>query len=392
MFRLPKTNQVTFNNYSKRGYTYSRPINLTSKAAFLESTKNNNTFQLLKERIHEDKLKFNDEEVYTLAINSPHALPPTRTASSMEKKNISDIPNWRRTPTLWYRTGVRLVRLYRDGIQNTFNMYRSYKNYEKVSPSTILMTIESTGKCDLSRKEFVEFMKRKEEFWKIPRFFILLLIFEELTVGIMYIFPKISLHNCLSTNAFKKLSNISAQNFNDKWRSDIDTYRSPYSFNSEEVNKILEQSPILRIPKWKLKLWKFFGVKDKPNQILSWIYQYLVIDDWLLLQHIIRENETIISNRELVNCILERQLFTKDEDLNAMVNDSMGKKILVWRLICYWSFKYDGIVAPDEKNRKILYTEKWGVNNISNMTYPGTVGENKKLGLINSTHISLFKP
>ena len=121
----------------------------------------------------------------------------------------------------------------------------------------------------------------------------------------------------------------------------------------------------------------------------------MIVDDWLTLKRIIeqlssQQSESInISYNELVNYIIERQLYYPNEDLNLMVNDSTDRKVLINRLLCYWSFRFDGI---DIKNGTMNFTDKWGVDNINLFNYTGTVDKKGDLqfSLIKREHIDYF--
>lgn len=129
------------------------------------------------------------------------------------------------------------------------------------------------------------------------------------------------------------------------------------------------------ISKWKLKIYDTMNIRKNPSETLMRIHQYLFIDDWFLLKDIMDDNPTLLSRKELVNCIFERQLFSADEDLNKMVNEEEGRRLLIWRLFAYWSFRFDGTVTVGGGQ---LFVEKWGVNNVAILNYSGLVG-NKQL-------------
>ena len=121
---------------------------------------------------------------------------------------------------------------------------------------------------------------------------------------------------------------------------------------------------------WKLYIYKKLKLQKLLCDELEKIYQYFLIDDWLLLQGILKTEggtaKVVLSDKELVNCVLERKLYRKDEDLNKMVNDTSGQNILLKRLFLYWSLRYDDTISF---NGEHTFSEKWGVDNISLLKY-----------------------
>lgn len=323
-------------------------------------------------------------------LNSDRSLPMT----VFPKQRIFDevakddkIGSWRKGIMKWIRLGVFMLKYYRNGLQNTYGVAKSTRNLlasRDLDPKFPLATQMSKAiefseirlrlkkepsPLPLTRKEFVEYYRR-DQVWKIPTFLLAVLALEEFTVVLCYFFPKIAPHNSLTPGAYLKISRSHA-NSNDI--SDPAKYKSPYTLDRKTLFQVLRTLPVMQTPKWRLKLYELIDNKRQPCETLMHIHQYLFVDDCLLLKSILHGDDVRLSYRELVNCIWERQLYDKDEDINKMVNDDIGRRILIWRLFLYWSFRFDNTVTVGGDQ---LFSEKWGVNNVSILNYTGLDGCN----------------
>lgn len=193
------------------------------------------------------------------------------------------------------------------------------------------------------------------------------LAFEEFTAVICYLWPKVAPHNCLTPGAFAKITR-SHVNHELGQISEVPTYKSPYTLPTDQVFAKLKSSFIEQTPRWKLALYQLVDNKVLPRETLLRIHHYLFVDDWLLLQHILHNESTVLAPAELVDCIMLRQLYRSEEDLNAMANDPEGQRVLVWRLLIYWAFRFDKTITCGGES---LFAERWGVNNVSILNYSG---------------------
>lgn len=373
-------------------------ILLTTKEEYLNSTRNNNLFQFLQSSIDNGKLTIarttlgNDGKSIVISkplkdevsssdlknevldavqdtINSSNTLPLTTAVKS--KIDTVGIPRWRLKPTLWFKTGHKLIKMYRDALQTSVRLYR---NKKRINVSEIFRKLEFNQYDNLiDRSMLVENLIRVHEVKKLPIFALLLLVFEELTLLLMYWKPELALHRCLGLRAFHKLTNKYGMDPQKLHNISLHSYRSPYHLKKPSQLSLLKKSYVNTIPKWKLSIWYYFDVKDKLETTIADITQYLIVDDWLLLLKLIRDNQRLIINdNEFVNLILERNLYWKGEDLNRLINDPVGKKLLLNRLISYWAVKFHGIDLSDGSFKII---DKWGVNNINLLNFTGCVDE-----------------
>lgn len=368
------------------------PISTVSEAAFHDSLRSNRLLSRLREAYLTQRFDIQNEDP-SEGINSLHSLPMT----ILPKENIfaqvskdAKIGHWRKATVKWFRLGLYMLKYYKDGVKNTYILAKRTKpllqNYnakncliselfKKVEFNEIEHRLMKKSNNDtikplpLSRKQFVECHRRKEV-WKIPTFFLLALMFEELTAVICYVWPKVAPHNCLTPGGFKKISRAHANEQLDKLNK-VPPYASPYMLTRDEVFAKLRSLAIEETPYWKLKLYRFMDNKSIPQEALVKAHQFLFIDDWLLLQHILHEPMTKLTVAELVDCIWLRQLYYKHEDINIMANNTEGRRVLVWRLLIYWAFRFDKTVSCGGDK---LFAERWGVNNIALLNYSGKEG------------------
>lgn len=399
------------------------PFILSSKNDFQESTKSNTLYAFLNQLIKTQKLQFvpdplvNSTKIvrlitsqkdikddYDRCLNSPETLPLTYKLKNQE--DVSKISRWRKWPTLGFRVGKKLLFLYRESIKTSWILWKQHKN---VDVHEVFRQLELNNLKQmfpqLSRKKFVHDVLRFREIYKLPKFLLCLLLFEELTFLLIYLRPQLALYRCLGSGAFYKLSKkyskddyickILLNQSTSKQNLQREPYNTVYSLTNKDKVRFLQNLIINKQPCWKLKIWEYFNQTNKLSNEINTLLKYLIIDDWLTLKRIIESQNSQqvasinISYNELVNYIMERQLYYANEDLNLMVNDPIDRQVLINRLICYWSFKFDGI---NIKNGVIDFTNKWGVDNINLFYYTGTVNkrDDDKFILIKREHINYF--
>ncbi|SMN20551.1 similar to Saccharomyces cerevisiae YOR266W PNT1 Mitochondrial integral inner membrane protein involved in membrane insertion of C-terminus of Cox2p [Maudiozyma saulgeensis] len=384
--------------------TYPSIFLLDTKQSFQQSAKKNKLYHNLKQKIENNQILVSSEvSKIDNDINSLNTLPRTRSVIALEREKIntnSIVPNWRKTPTLWFRIIRAQMKIYREAITNSYRIHKKYKNVSSIlySNPQLLKDLEFNSLDKrITRKSFVE-MYRKNEFWKLPRFLIMFFIFEELFLVMVYLWPKLGLRSALSVGAYKKIteSHLFRDDLQNKLcgtvgvGKNISSISSPYDLDISTLKRLLQQLPTNETPRWKLSIWKAFNLKSKIANLVANKHEYYVVDDWLLLKNIMREDSGTItfSKRELVNMIAERQLYKKNEDLNTMVNNDNGKKLLLWRMALYWSFRFDNvdILSPTQNSN---FTNKWGVNNVSILNFPGTLSEfGDKVEIFDEPHLN----
>ncbi|CAG58208.1 uncharacterized protein GVI51_C02673 [Nakaseomyces glabratus] len=328
-------------------------------------------------------------------FNSTRSLPMVEFPKNRiftEVENDTKVGNWRKPITKYYRLGISLLKFYRDGIQNTYAVYRDSRrflkgfgsqNYKDAIPS-MLRIIESqelqlkrnvltnnTNDLAFKRADLVEMMRRNE-IYKLPNFFIICLVFEELTAVLCYFFPQVAPRNCMTPGGYFKISNKKIEQFKKLTReviTDSEQYLPPYALSNSQIYGIIKNSE-MPISRGKLYLRNMFNIKDKLIQDLTIWYQYIYIDDWYLVTTLLKGKELRLDRSELVNCIYERKLYQKGENLNEMMLSKEGTDTLVRRLIDYWSYRFGNTIIIDGK---LTFNEKWGITNLKSMLPENTL-------------------
>ncbi|EDO16548.1 hypothetical protein Kpol_1064p29 [Vanderwaltozyma polyspora DSM 70294] len=387
-----------------RLYSTVKPTQLISFAssdAFKKSLNDNKALKRLGSAYMQSKLTivdgYSDNVEISAELNSLRTLPRSvlpKDEIFHKVSNDPSVPNWRKPITKWFKLGVYIIKYYKKGVQAIYTVHKEtsklrhkvdktsnvplatdlYKYIELSEIESQKNKESSIASCPISRKQFVEY-HRRQEFWKLPSFILLALIFEEFTAVICYFFPKMVPFNCLIPGGYQKLSKQNARDMTISNSNEF-KYQSPYTISKTVLYEFLKgRVAESYISKSKIALSKLSNNRKIPSEALTYIYQHMFVDDWLLLNHIFQNTETKISFEELVNAIMERKLYTPEEDLNQMVNTEIGRKVLTWRLLIYWSYRFEGCVSviPGKMEEGQLFSQKWGINNVSIINHPGTI-------------------
>lgn len=400
-------------------------INLQSKQKFQQTTRDNTLFQTLREQILKGKLQLTaNQDEATPQICSPSTLPPTVSAITAERQLMASSPvaSWRYGPTLWYRIAKRVVNIHKDGFKAIYGIHRQYRrgkggnsdnsnnNGHRFTLSdshipyntnaAILQSLE-TSSLQMTRREFVE-LHRRLEFTKLPYAAALFYLLGEFFLLMAYVWPRLSLRSCWTVGMYKRWSERHSfdVDLGEKFASEsvqLETLSSPYGLELKDLGTLLRTSSVNVIPTWQILTWQVLGIKWRLAEAVADIYQFLVIDDWLLLRGILGTGEqqqgtscnpVRLSYNELVDMIMERQLYHSGEDLNGMVNDEVGRQVLLWRLVCYLAFRFNGVDITSDGFNNRSFTDKWGVNNISVFNFPGTYDNG--VVLVDKKHLEFF--
>ena len=325
---------------------------------------------------HNHPLTKND---YNASEMLPITVLPNQEISTAVIDDIS-IANWRKPLVKWFRIGKFLLGMYKDGVKYTWSSYFSTKNFsfdsKQLTKLIEFKEIESRilkqNKLDelrITRREYLLWLRRNE-FWKLPQFVFVFVLLEELTFVLSYLFPSMSPWNCLTPGLYKKISDSRTKKLVDDFTTES-RYLSPYDLERATLLSFLKGWRV--ISPWRLKIFQLTKEYKIPINTIVELYQKIVIDDWLLLQGLLKEETTgtVLSDKELVDAILRRQLYLKGEDLNKMVLSEDGQKVLTLRLLIYLSFKFDETISSHDFEGK-LFSERWGVNNMAIFNFCGS--------------------
>ncbi|SCV02553.1 LAME_0H02696g1_1 [Lachancea meyersii CBS 8951] len=389
---------IRFRSVNVRSYSSLRKLATSSLVAvdsakcFQQSLSDNSTLAKLAKAYKTGKfgVAASNTEMFD-DLNSDRSLPLVRFPKLQvfeEVQNDPKVGDWRKPATKWFRLGKKLLKMYLNGIKDTWRVfYDSRKVLQKIGNSQSIITLTyrdlefqeiqnrikpgSPVRLAITRRELQE-IYRRQELWKLPAFFVLLLIFEETLPVICFLVPSLVPWNCLTPGAYKKLSErrIVSQSLLPFYQlpTSSPSYTPPYALELSHTTDLLKRFKMLS--KTKAYLYSWSENRTRLGELLAQFHQYLVLDDWLLLQSILNtDQKTILSEKELVNAILDRQLYRPGEDLNYLTSNEIGRKMLIWRLIVYWSFRFQGTAVTGGSK---TFSELWGVNNIGVLNCPGT--------------------
>ncbi|CAR22801.1 Pnt1p [Lachancea thermotolerans CBS 6340] len=368
-------------------------ISLRDARLFQESLSANSTLATFKDAYQTGKFRVvEDEDKASAGLNSNRSLPMLQFPKYRifeEVAKDAKIGEWRKPVTKWARLAKAVLKMYMVGLKNNWYIRKSAKKvttkfgttpeqfaaelYKDMTFQEIEHRIKGLRPAPLriNRSEFQE-LHRQKEFWKIPAFFALYVVFEEFLPLICYLLPSIVPWNCLTPGGFKKLSDlrVSSKSLLPFKSQDklVPAYASPYSVPLDNVIGLLRSHRM--ISRWKAAVYRVSGNRTQLCELLTQLSQNLTLDDWFLVSQVVNADGIVaITDRELVNAVLERQLYFKGEDLNALASTEIGRRLLVWRLLIYWSFRFHGTTVTGGPK---TFSETWGVNNVGIMNFPGS--------------------
>ncbi|AEY96393.1 FADR173Wp [Eremothecium gossypii FDAG1] len=330
------------------------------------------------------KIKITSSEAEAASdFNSTRSLPVTifpRQQIAREVEQDSKIGRWRKPAVKLWRLGTAMLRNYRIGFSNTYRVFWDTRRLPEKLDTDLFRAIEymemaaraahtpvSLPQLGYERRQVQEW-RRREQFWKLPLFGVLVLVFEELVVGLVYLWPGLCPWNCLLPNAYQRVSDRRTERLAVPVEpTRAQQYCSVYGIPRDALLQYLRTFGL--ISHFQQLVYRLSGNVYIPVERLQRWQQYLFVDNWMILRSLLETEKTLaISDRELVNIIFERQLFEKGENLNSLVHDDSGRMLLLQRLLTYLSWQFSGTVTVGGDK---LYSEKWGANNISVMNFPG---------------------
>ncbi|SCU78426.1 LAMI_0A04588g1_1 [Lachancea mirantina] len=374
--------------YSVSQQATRRLINFETSDLFAQSCRDNECLSQLANIIRKTQSdKISDlKPLKSSTINSDRSLPipvfPRQEIFDQVDQDVA-VQQWRKFPTKWFRFGKFVIKNYTSSLRNMWGLFKDtrvihkeYRDFNKLVMSTsktiefaeieAKVTKSPLKSLQLTRIQFQEY-RRRGEFYKVPSFLLILLLFEEFTPALCYVFPSLVPWNCLTPSAYKKLSSKGA---NVNLHGDLtksNEYLSPYNVPIDKAVEFLANKRVLS--RWQTVFYRIAGNNDKIYEALAQYNQYLLVDDWLLLTHIFEAGTIDLSNRELINAIFERQLYNASEDLGTMIVNEQSRKTFLYRLMFYLAFRYNSTLRAGGDKQ---FTEAWGVNNIAILNIPGT--------------------
>ncbi|AET38092.1 Pnt1p Ecym_2358 [Eremothecium cymbalariae DBVPG len=372
--------------YQFRGYSTVEPIiELSSEKLWVASKADNALLEKLVSKSIADKIQVSSSsELHDSVFNSARCLPITtfnRKRIFEEVESDIKIAKWRKPVLKWWRLSRTVYSTFKVGIMDTYRVYRDSKSLSSDLGTELFRKIEYleiearqsgsplSSSIGIQRREFQEW-RHRDQVWKLPRFGLLVLLFEEFSLGLLYLWPSICPWNCLTPGAFKRISDRRAGRLVvlPPCEGKKESYLSVYTVPSANLLQYITKIGLL--PYWKSKVYNWSNTR-RPAEILRKWHQYLFVDNWIILRILlsVKDKPLVISDRDLVNIIFERQLYNKGEDLNAMVQTKNGQQLMLSRLFIYLSWHFNDTVSVGGTK---LFSEKWGVNNVGVLNFPGS--------------------
>lgn len=156
----------------------------------------------------------------------------------------------------------------------------------------------------INRKEFIEIVRDRKNFHKLPLFGLLFLVFEEISLPIIYLFPKILPSTCIlpgliekryyknKNKGFDNILSIKNGNTEEECREFI----RDIAMNKINSNSLNKNDSIVE------NICDIFDTKDIQQH-----QKMLLIDDYLILNN---GGVSMLNNIEVVHCCLDRGILS----------------------------------------------------------------------------------
>ena len=298
-----------------------------------------------------------------LAVNAPHTLPtplkPKAQLNAEIAKANPDAAGLKLKLKQTFGFAKQLLKFYKNGIVNVWNNHKFVSDLQK---KTYLLEADATGaevrkmptnflklteelltviyesKSQLksksssmtsslpeanlfaiSRLDYQTIRRTKKDFYKLPSFAVIFVIFEELTPLLCYFLPEVTPSTCVLPNLLPKLWGFP------KYTAELDQLkRQRYQTIDEKVNGAMQTAYLIPLDEARL-LCRVSRIiprlipsnwypESTIRQRLQQYYNYLVVDNYYLSG--LNGNGTLFDllAEELAEACLERQLI---EDINV---------------------------------------------------------------------------
>lgn len=224
-----------------------------------------------------------------------------------------------------------LMNFYKNGIKNVWNnktevneLLKNYKisaltrkgtdqnikidNFDKLTKE-LALAIQSLNQLNFSRYEYQLVNRTGKDFYKIPLFVLICLIFAETTPLLCYALPQITPSTCVLPSILPRLWNVQASNELVKVRANLSQEELESTALKTAYNLPLNQ---VRLLSKTLRLtFKYIPIQLYPESLLrdrlNNYYLYLKVDNYFI-SGLNNGNVWDLSNQELINACLERNL------------------------------------------------------------------------------------
>lgn len=213
--------------------------------------------------------------------------------------------------------GKVVRRQLRNG-QDAVNALVALESFERVEQET-LKTIDSTLILSITRREFQTVLRTERDFFKLPLFALILLVFAEATPVLCYLLPEIAPSTCVFPGLIKKMNTQAVKAQTELTKLRLERYNDAYS-HGEYPFQSLEKLPEdeLKLLSRSLNLTsRYIPIGLYPSSILQSRlmkrFNEIKVDNYFLISG--EQNLWGLNKNELIRSCLDRGLidFRKDD-------------------------------------------------------------------------------
>ncbi|CCH40493.1 Pentamidine resistance factor, mitochondrial [Wickerhamomyces ciferrii] len=370
----------------------SKKLNFQSHELFFNSIKNNDTLQYLWTAPYS---KPQPDE-----INAPSTVPIVlRTKPAVFKSVVDENPKlsglrlqikqytaYTKSVIHFYKVGIQNVwrnrrdvsaikkkfyvesvdkhgqvikRRFRNG-EDLTNILSNLKALQIVEQET-LKKLDKTSILKISRQEYLKIIRTEQDFFKIPLFALITLIFAEMTPVICFIFPELAPSTCVfpgllkkkynsATKATHELSKIRKERYLDYYLKNETPFQSIYTIPNDELRLLVESLNL----KSRYLPTNLYPISILQSRLKNHMTKIDIDNNFLINESLNNDGNYLwnVSKGELIRSCLERGLidFTKD-DLYKL-----GSHDLKIRLLFHLSFW--------NEDKSMGNISKFGINQI----------------------------
>lgn len=289
--------------------TTTLPIILRTKAVVFEDVKKENP------QLEGTKLKFKQYTGYAKSIIHFYRVGIQNVWRN--KKTVNEIKEKYYVESV-EQNGTIMKRKLKNGA-DAVNLLSALETMEVVEQET-LRKFDKTTVLNLSRKDLQTVLRTEEDFFKIPLFALILLIFAETTPVLCYIFPELAPSTCVFPGLLKKKYSESIKATNELTKLRKKRYSTSY-----DSNEVPFQS-VYKLPHDELRLLtQLLNLKSRyiPTSLypismlqkrLQFHYNKIKVDNYYLTNGEDGNNVWALNKSELIRTCLDRGLLDLSKD------------------------------------------------------------------------------
>lgn len=199
------------------------------------------------------------------------------------------------------------------------NLLNALETMQIIEQET-LKKFDKTTILNLNRLEFQTILRTQQDFYKIPLFAMILLVFAETTPILCYIFPELAPSTCVfpgllikkyssSTKAFQQLTKLRLERYGAVYSQGEIPFQSVYKLPHDEL-KLLVQSLNLKSKYLPVFLYPISTLQAR----LKFHYDLIKVDNHYLINGEDGNNIWGLNKNELIRSCLDRGLLDLEKD------------------------------------------------------------------------------